>query len=770
MTVLSVALISFLLLALQIVLMQAVGYAQGHHLAYVILSIALLGFGAGGSLLTLLQRLCRIRLERFYGPALLFCAVSTAWLPFPARALLRGLEVDLLFVDASQWLRLSGLGAIAFLPFFSGAAALSIAFSTRPQRIGRLYGANLLGSAAGAAAVLFILRWSLPEHSVSVLALFAWVASLPARPGRIPLVLSLFAIALFALQAPALPRSPYKDISSALQLPNASRSGPLPHPLGRVEVVQSPALRYAPDLSLEYLGPVPSPPHLFIDGNMSGVLLPKEDSAALILAETPRALPFVAGAVESALFLAPGGTPYLHLAQADNAAMTIVEPHHRIAELIRPLLPARAQVDVSDPRRFLARTNLPTYDLVVFPARGMFGGPTGLQTLGEDSLFTVEAVGRAFRQLAPSGYLAFNVWLDEPLRHALRITDLAVTVLRNGGIQDPAEHIAIVRGWGSMTLLAGPQPFGPESIRRIESFAGGKGFDVLWPSGHTDRHHGSREDLLDDMLAALIGPDPEFLRSSYRFDIRAPSDDRPFFNQFLRLGDRGADLEFLSVSERGLVILQMLLYLLAAAVLLLVLGPLVPLSLSPLRQPFTLIYFTGLGAGFMLFEVALIQRLMPLWGNALTSVALVITALLCGMGIGSGLSRRIVATPLWLAGLTLVIAGITVATLKGLDIAVASLMASPAAVRGGAAMFFLMLAAVPMGIPFPLGVRLLAQRDVRQVPWACGIDGAVAVLAAPGAALLAFQYGYAALTPAVGGAYLLAFSGALLAVVSCREK
>ncbi len=763
MTVLSVALISFLLLALQIVLMQAVGYAQGHHLAYVILSIALLGFGAGGSVLTLLQRLCHIELERFYGPALLFCALSTAWLPFPAQFFLRGLEVDLLFVDSLQWLRLIGLGCIVFLPFFSGAAALSIAFATRPRGIDRLYGANLLGSALGAAMILLALRYSLPENIVPLLALFAWAAALPARPGKIPLLLTLFAIPVLALQAPVLPRSPYKDLSSALQLPDIHRYGPLPHPLGRVDVVQSPALRYAPDLSLQYRGPVPSPPHLFIDGNMSAVLLQKEDPAALILAETLRALPFIAAAIDSVLFLAPDGTPYLHLAQAHDSAMTIVEPHHRIAGLLRPLLPDAVQLNISDPRRFLAQTDLPTYDLVVFPVRGLFGGPTGLQTLGEDSLFTVEGVGRAFNHLTSSGYLAFNVWLDEPLRHALRLTALAVTVLRDEGIQHPADHIIIARGWGSMALLAGRQPFGPESIRRIESFVDSKGFDLLWPPGSTMRHHGSAEDVLDEMVAALIGPDAEVLHSSYRFDIRAPSDDRPFFNQFLRLGDQGTDLEFLSVSERGLLILQMLLCLLAAAVLLVVLGPLLPLALSPVRQPFTLIYFTGLGAGFMLFEVALIQRLMPLWGNALTSVALVITALLCGMGIGSILSRRIAASPLWLAGLTLVIAGVTVLTLMGLDFAVASLPALPAVVRNGAVLFFLMLAAVPMGIPFPLGVRLLAKRDARQIPWACGIDGAVAVLAAPGAALLAFQFGYGSLTPAVGGAYLLSFLGALFA-------
>jgi hypothetical protein len=262
-----------------------------------------------------------------------------------------------------------------------------------------------------------------------------------------------------------------------------------------------------------------------------------------------------------------------------------------------------------------------------------------------------------------------------------------------------------------------------------------------------------------------MGPDAESVRRSYRFDIRAPTDNRPFFNQFLRMTDRGADLDFLSVSERGLLILQTLLGLLASAVLLLVLSPLLPLRISPFREPFTLFYFSGLGAGFMLFEVALIQRLMPLWGSTVTSAALVIAALLCGMGVGSAVSRRIPSRPLVAAGLAFGLAGLSVIALQGLDTVIGRLMPAAAAVRAGGILLILLLSAVPFGMPFPLGVRLLAERDARQIPWACGIDGAVAVLAAPAAALLAFQSGYSALTFAAAGAYLLASAGALFAQI-----
>ena len=768
MTALSVALLSFLLLALQIVWMQALGYAQGHHLAYVVLAIALLGFGAGGSVLTLWSR--PASLKKLFVPCLLLCALATALLPQLARPLLIGLEVNLLHVDHSQWVRLVALGGIMFLPFFLGAAALTVVFSLGAATIGPLYAANLAGSAVGAGASLSLLHFALPEQIMPWLAWIALLAALPARPGKTAFFLTMLAVGVAVTLSPPLPRSPYKALSYALQLPGVERQGPLPHPLGRVDIAQSPAQRFAPDLSLHYTESVPAPPHLFIDGEAAGHLLHPADPAALILAETPRALVFAAGPVHSLLCLAPGGTPYLNLAAAHGAHTIAVEPHPRIAALISPLIDAETTLlRQTDPRLFLAQADLPDLDLILFPERGMFGGPTGLQTLGEDTLFTTEALSSALQMLTPTGRLAFNVWLDEPLRHAPRLVHLIAQSLRATGINEPANHLTIVRGWGSLTILAGRQPFSPETLEAVTLFAEVKGFDVLWPPGHGEHLHGRPGDPLETMLVELLSDHPDYLIRTYPFDIRAPTDDRPFFHQFLHLGQYDADLDFLSISERGPIFLLALLLLLGMAVVLLVFAPLWPLRASLSRAPFTLLFFTGLGAGFMIFEVALIQRFTLLWGNPITSAALVITALLCGMSVGSWYSRLLPARPIVLAGLVLGIAALQMLLPTLLTPIIAHLLTTATIVRVGVGMALLVLCAIPLGLPFPLGIRLLDRGPRGQIPWACGIDSALAVLTAPAAALLALHAGYSSLAVAATGAYLLAAFGALTSVKQFDE-
>ncbi len=771
MTPASIALVSFLMLALQVAWMQALGHAQGHHLAVVVISIALLGFGAGGSVLTLWKSRARGGLERLYAPALLMCALSTALLPALARPLLAGLEVDLLHADPGQWWRLAGLGGAMFLPFFFGAAALSAAFAARAERIGTLYAANLLGSAAGAGATLLLMRAVLPEQAMTWLALLALVAALPARPGRIPLAVATLATLAAILLAPDLPRSPYKELSQALRLPEVHREGPLPHPLGRVDIVTSPALRYAPDLSLRYAGTVPAPPHLFIDGEGAGHLLAADDPSAGILRETPRALPFAATPPpRRVLCLSPGGTPTPLLAVHAGADVTVVEPHPRIARLMQPHI-ARLPVDLvrADPRLYLAQDIHSPFDLIVFPERGLFGGPVGLQTLGEDKLFTLEALLAAGSRLASGGHLAFPVWLDAPLRHAPRILDLVAESLRATG-RDPARHIVAVRGWGSMSVLAGREPFSPETLDAIQAFSREKGFDLLWPPDRTgERTHVSADDTLDDLMAALLGPDPESVRTAYPFDIRAPTDDRPFFNQFLRSAVRSGDLDFLSVSERGLVYLWALLVLLAVGVLVLVLGPLAPLRTAIAPAGFTLPVFLGLGAGFMFFEIVLIQRFTLLWGSPVVSAALVMTALLTGMGLGSAASRRRPATPRRLAALAAGIAVMQMLLPPIVSETIARLLPAPALLRHAGGLTLLVIVAIPLGMPFPMGVRILSARNPGHIPWACGIDGAIAVLTAPAAALLAYRAGYASLAGASAAAYLLAAAAALPQKGSARE-
>ncbi len=102
-------------------------------------------------------------------------------------------------------------------------------------------------------------------------------------------------------------------------------------------------------------------------------------------------------------------------------------------------------------------------------------------------------------------------------------------------------------------------------------------------------------------------------------------------------------------------------------------------------------------------------------------------------------------------------------------LAVERMLAASAAVRFGGGIALLVLCAIPLGMPFPLGIRLLSAHPTGQIPWACGIDSAVAVITAPAAGLLAFQMGFSSLALAAAAAYLLAALG-VLAARQCNQS
>ncbi len=750
----SIGIVSGVLLALQLVLMQALAFAQGHHLAYVVLSVALLGFGAGGSVLVLWRNFSARHAGRLYGPALIACGLFTASLPFPSQHLLQGLEVDLLFTGWRPWVGLCAMGMLMLLPFFAGALALSIAMRARAGDIARVYACNLAGSALGVLLALLLLRVLQPEVLLPVLGLCALAAGATARVRVKTLFPATVCVVAAWLLVPAWPISPYKALSYARQMPEREESGPYAHPLGRVDVVVAPALRYAPDLSLQYRGAVPSPAQIFVNGDANGVLLPSSDPAARILEETPQGLPYAVGTYSQVLLLDPAGSAPVWPALAQADSVTVVEPHPRIARLLEPLLPADVTLKQADPRRFLSGGGHDPYDLILFPQRGIFGGPSGLQTLGEDTLFTVEAVRRAFSLLSPQGRVVFPVWLDEPLRYAMRVTDLVAEALRAEGVRDVQDHVVIVRGWGSVVLLASRATITKEEQTAIAAFVQARGFDLLHPDRGARRLHGAADEAPYEALVGLLGPHANAIRTQYRFDIRAPIDRRPFLHQFLHWHDRGDDLSGLSVSERGLTVLRILLVLLTGAALGLVLLPLWPLRRSVVRKPLTILYFGGLGAGFMLYEVALMQQLVPLLGNPITATAVVITGLLAGMTAGSLLSMRLVhqgglAYYPALAASMLLLLGLVVPSI------IQGMLPLPAIFKWPPLLLLLVVPAILLGIPFPLGIRYLSGRDADQIPWACGIDGAVSVLAAPTAALFAFFWGYPTVVYVAAGAYVL---------------
>jgi hypothetical protein len=741
----AVALVSFVMLSLQMAMMRILSYTHGHHLAYVVISIALLGFGAAGSILAAVKRFAPAMFENLFIPSILLCALSMALMHLPARPLLASMEVDLLHLEYTQWVRLAGMGLIVFLPFLFGASALTIAFAVHSDSIGRLYAANLAGSAGGALAGLSALIVLLPEQMIPILSLVVLITVFFLHPKPSVIVTCVLTLMIVLFTNVELPRSTYKSISYALQLPEAIHQGPWPNHRGRLEIVSAPALRYAPDLSLRFSGVVPSPPHVFIDGESAGVLLSRDEPGNTILEHTPRVLPFITGSVQDVLILSPDGTALINLALSHNARVTVAEPHSRYVSLLKSVIDNNAVWVIQTDPRLYTGTRYPSRgcDLAVFPDQGRFGGPTGLQTLGEDYLFTVESFQSCFNYLNSAGRIAVTVWLDEPLRHAPRMLDLVAQSLRAAGVQKPSEHVLIVRGWGSLTITAGLEPFSAEDIETAIGFADKNGFDLIWPKNDQKHlnHSGAAVDL-DRFMKGIFGTNRDDFIHQTRFNVQAPTDNRPFFYQFLRTGDRGDDLAHLSISERGLVFLKAVLILLSAAVCFLVLGPLFFLKSRNTQRLFSLFYFAGIGAGFMIYEIALIQRFILVLGDPATSAAVVITALLSGMSIGSRFSHRVPQRKIYLAIVPVAVILLPLLLPWMFLVLTPMLISLPFIFRLLISGLLAGLPAIGLGIPFPLGIRHLSQTAPGHIPWACGIDGAMAVLAAPAAAWLALLFGF----------------------------
>lgn len=788
-----VFLASLVVIALQIVLMQAVSQIQGHHFAYVVISIALLGFGCSGTVIALAERWMRRRTDRLVPAFLLLTALSCLTVFPPAFHMAAGTDIHLLLVDMSEWPALLAAGGLAFLPFFLLAMVLGLVFIRDTETIGRRYGANLVGSACGGGLALVLLLFFHPEETLPLFCcLTAAGAVIPPvtekrnRSKRIYAALSsvLFLAGLaVCANAPPLPLSPYKDLSYAARLPGTVITEDRSHPMGRVQVARSPSLRYGKGLSLSYRGDLPDTPRVYINGDEYGVVLSSEKGDSHILDYSVQTLPLSLRLPERALVLDAGAVASLsHLLHHGVPSVDAVEPHPEVADLLEitheeDVRNGRFSVRIMDSRSFLSERES-RYDLVLLPIQGTFGGSVGLQALQENYLLTREAFRAAWEALDDKGILSVSLYVDYPPRLSLKLISLLAETISEAGIDDPSSHLAALRNWDLVTIAVSPSPLGEEARSRLAELAETHGFDRAWVPGagpHPgDRRHLVEDDLFAEAMTALLEKRREWTAGAYPFMISAPTDDRPFFYQTLHLGQleearRALGGGSLAYTEMGVILLALTTGILAVAAFLLILAPLLKLrGKAGMESAPTLFYFAALGLGFMFLEILWIQRFILYWGHPLYSAAGVISALLVGMGLGSmatsGMPARGTVIPL-AAALVCVVLVLSIALLTPLFEATLSF---PGPVR-----YCLGLAAIAapsflMGMPFPLALRRLGRVNPHLTAWAWGINGCFSVLGAPLAALAAMQFGFTVLGWGVVAAYLAAFVSALPGTLSNR--
>lgn len=773
----AVALISAASVAYEVLLVRMFALEQFHHVAYMAISVAMLGFGVSGTVLALIGPSPREPIERRFRRLAVAAACATLAAPLGVRSI--PLDLTQLLWDQREWLRLGTSYILIATPFFFSGAAILSAITLGTERPGWVYGASFLGAAIGALAALGALHLTTPAEAVlwssTIAASGAVVAALGSRAiGTASLVL----VATVAVASSISPRprvNQFKALPQAEAYPGAVRVAERPSPLGWVTAVRAEAFRYAPGLSLAYQGDFPAQIGLFVDGEIAGAVTQWQSAAEReMLRWLPTALPFVLEP-RKALILGAGSGGDVELALVHGTdSIVAVELNRELVDLARSLQPLdhpfsdrRVRVVLGDARSYVARTE-ERFDLVSLgPSGGLTTAAAGVHSLNEDFLHTVDAYVDYLKSLRPGGVLAITRWLRIPPRDNVRVTLTAAEALRRLGIADLGRSLIVARSWGTGTVLVKPDGFTPDEVERIADFAASRQLDLDWYPGvdtsALEPIHQLGTPALTQAAAAAVHSRQaaRAFAARYPFRVEPVGDSRPYPHQFLTLRalwsllqrERGSWLPF---AEWGLVALVATLF---QSVLIAGAGTLLPVALSRRRGPYSVArpatvaaYFGLIGLAYLAAEVALIQQLQLLLGHPLYAVSLVFSALLIFSGLGSALSDRLRvdrgAVPGAMLSLLLGLYSLLLIPL------VHAVQPAPLLVRVGAGFALLAPAGLAMGMPFPLGLRRLVPNG--QLAWAWAVNGFASVVGAALAALVALEAGSPTLLVMSAAAYALA--------------
>jgi hypothetical protein len=687
-------------------------------------------------------------------------------------------------LDAGQW----GVLALHYLalstPFLCSGLAVGLLLTAHPERSSHTYAANMIGSGTGCLLAVILPALVGGEGVVLLSGALGVAAALVCtwtlhhsqwnrRLSRGTHLSVLLLLTLAAFRLPAwleIRLSPYKSLSYALLYPDAEQIWQQWNSISRVDVVRSSAIRSLPGSGFHCAHSPPAQMGLTIDGDGLAPIshvppgytdLPYTD--CLLTALPYRLRPGV-----RTLILEPGGGFNVLVALSEGAEQaTTVVANPLVVDAVRAQGAWAGNV-YDDPRvrligqegRSYVKQSPDQYDVIDLaltePQRTVV---SGAYSLSENYAYTVEAFVDLVSRLGEDGLLVVTRWLQVPPSESVRAFALAVEgVERTGGI--PQTDIVALRSYQQMLILVRRTAFTPDELQAIRRFAEERRFDPvhlpdLQPQ-EINRYNVLPEPLYADACAALLAERKEWI-DAYAYDVRPPTDDRPFFGHFFRWRQlpevlARAGYTWQPFGGAGYLIPLALLGLAVLAAGLLILLPLA------LRQGERLLkqgrwrmlaYFALLGLGYLSVEIPLMQRFILYLGHPTWSLATVLFAILVFSGIGSRLSHR-VPLPAALFGIPALVAGYVL----GLPFMFDTTLALPIWARLLVSLIALAPLGLLMGMPLPKGVALLGERP--QVAWAWAANGATSVIASIGAALIALSWGFSTVLLLGAGCYLAA--------------
>jgi len=748
----SIALTSFSALLLELALTRLFSVVLFYHFAFLAISVALLGLGAGG----VFAHLWKQWLMRFDTRRL--AASLATW---NIVAILLALEVVLhvpVSLELSRWnfLRLTALYLASAIPFFCTGLIFSVVFARESHHVTRLYGADLLGGALACLAVVPLLNWIGGPNAilfaafVSAMAAIAWRRSPESirRGSRMPEVAALALLALII----ANHSGRFVDVlyAKGVLRDHSWVEFAKWNAISRIEVDrqnQAKAVVIDADASTYIMNADP--------GHFEGT-----DWEKNLMSAPPALANILRPHGEYAIIGPGGGVDVLRALANGSPKVTGIEINPIIANTVmrgryadysrhlyeRP----EVEIHVTDGRSFI-RNSPASYDVIQMTLVDTWASTAaGAFALSENSLYTVDAFREYFQHLKPDGMIAITRWEFHQPREALRVVSVAMEALHQLGLANPARHFIVVSEGEldadgiPVVVLAKKTPFTSEE----EAAA----------IGHLERYDELEPLYLpsapgDNPFSKLIARnDPWGFANTYAYNVAPVSDNAPFFFFTLKprqiLGEESLQQGIDWKVNLGVVVLGAVLLISLVAVIGFLILPMLFASrrATSIRSWISLFYFVAVGLGFILVEIAFIQRFVLFLGHPTYAVTVVIFLLLLSSGAGSLISRRCLPHParVWLPLLLLVIAiGIYVAILPAV---LNALVGIAFALKLAVSALLLVPLGLAMGMPFPTGLRSLRDAAASDpsgtaIEWAWAMNAASSVLGSVLAMVIAINWG-----------------------------
>ncbi len=758
---LDIFLVSLAALLVEISFTRVISFKLFYYYTYLAIGLALLGIGCGGVIVATSRRLRAQPTETIirWGSAIGAFATIASYVVV-ARTNIA--TVTLWSYSRDSAVNLAKLLWISFalsVPFIIAGVLISVILGRGAARVSRLYFFDLLGAGVACLGVVWLLEHRGPPATIALagalLALLCVRNSLVEKVPSTAVVGSLVAVPLIAIfLSPSL--VPDVEVDDIKQLDGDTVFSAW-NPIFRVDAQE------LPDRLL-----------LYHDGLLGSAIYRYDgDPASLARFDQDlRAFPFsVVGEQADVLIIgAAGGNEVLAALRFDAAQIDAVElnpvTHRMVTETFADYagnIAALPNVDYiqGDGRTFVARSN-DTYDVVWFPAPDSYSAQNaataGAFVLSESYLYTQEMMIDALDHLNDDGILAAQfgeVDFDLKPNRTARYLSTARAALESSGVDDARSHIALLTVPNDLgasrvsTILVKKTPFTPDELARLGERAG------VVPEARVEYVPGEqgRPGVATDVIT--LGDDEldDFL-ATHEYDLAAITDDGPFFWSFARLGDvvtdfgqplRSVDLED-SAGERVIILLLVVSVLFAALFLL---APFLTVRDTWKALPHkgrSGIYFGALGLGFILFEIALIQRLVLFLGYPTYSLTVTLASLLIFTGIGALLSERLPVDPrMVVRGLAGAVVGLTGLYLFVLPVVIDGLLDTALMVRVIATFVLLAPLGLCLGTFMPQGLRAvsaISPHGETYVAWGWAVNGFASVTGSVLTTLLAMVFGF----------------------------